>query len=191
MNLLTRLFIYSIFVLYYRNANSQISHEFSIFPFDTCLSQFENKQLINQLRDEAGINMIYIQDGKDKIPFSFNDKWRLLYYVHTGYEEVSERTDINDIYRNKHPENVLSIYEIFKEFEICDSVPDKWDSKEAFIENSFAINRHLQIPEAYRGFWFPLISKSGYLIFYNIHWYPNGGARSWLREYFYFFQKVE
>jgi hypothetical protein len=126
------------------------------------------------------------------MPFDFKDKWKLVYYIHTGYEEVggkSNRNDINNIYQNSKQEKWLTITDIFNEFNISDTIPKKFRSVESYLENTFQINKYLDISEKYRGAWTPIISNGNYLIIFFHHWYPNGNAQSWLREYFYYFEK--
>ena len=91
--------------------------------------------------------------------------------------------------RNIKEEKWLTITDILNEFHISDTIPKKFKSEESYMENTFQINKYLDISEKYRGVWTPIISNDNYLIFFFHHWYPNGSAQSWLREYFFYFEK--
>lgn len=174
---------------------AQLTHEFDNIPFGNCLSKLDSSDLIKKLKTEYDSSVILFNITHEKMPFNFKDKWKLVYYVHTGYEEdyskggKSGRTDINDIYLNSKRENWLTIAEIFNEFQISDTIPKNVYSKESYLENTFQINRYLDISDKFRGVWTPIISKDNHLIFSSSHWYPNGNSHSWLREYYYYFEK--
>jgi hypothetical protein len=171
---------------------AQVIQEFNNIPFGNCLSKLDSNDLIKQLRREFDSTIIHFNMKQEKIPFDFKDKWKLVYYIHTGYEEVggiSNRKDINNIYQNIELEKWLTITDIFNEFHINDTIPKNFGSEESYLENTFQINKYLDISEKYRGIWTPIISNDNYLIIRYHHWYPNGGAQSWLREYFYYFEK--
>lgn len=171
---------------------AQHIHELDNIPFGNCLSKLDHNDLIKELRREFDSTIIRFNMKQEKVPFDFKDKWKLVFYIHTGYEEVGgkfNREDINKIFQNTKQEKWLTITEIFNEFQICDTIPKKFRSEELYLDNTFQINKYLDISEKYRGIWSPIISNDNYLIIFFHHWYPNGNAHSWLREYFYYFEK--
>ena len=184
--------ILALLVLNSNSSFAQRIHEFDNIPFGNCLSKLDSNDLIIQLRREFDSTIIRFNTQKEKIPFDFKDKWKLVYYIHTGYEEIggkSNRKNINQICLNIKQEKWLTINDIFNEFHISDTIPKKFRSEESYLDNTFQINKYLDIPEKYRGVWTPIISNDNFLIIFFHHWYPNGGAQSWLREYFYYFEK--
>ncbi|AEA45927.1 hypothetical protein [Fluviicola taffensis] len=191
-----------IFILYigFFNFNSTFAQQDRVFeniPFGTCLSKLDSIDLIKRLRTEFDSTIIRFNKNPKKTPLNLNDKWKLIYYVHTGYEEdhtAGSKNEfrsigINNIYHNSEQEKWLTIAEIFNEFNISDTIPKNFYSKESYLENTFQINRYLDISDKFRGIWTPIISKDNYLIIYVSHSYPNGNAHSWLREYYYYFEK--
>jgi hypothetical protein len=171
---------------------AQLINEFDNIPFGNCLRKLDSNDLIKQKRREFDSTITRFNIKQEKIPFDFRDKWKLVYYIHTGYEEVAGKSnsrDINNIYQNIKEEKWLTITDILNEFHISDTIPKKFKSEESYMENTFQINKYLDISEKYRGVWTPIISNDNYLIFFFHHWYPNGNAQNWLREYFFYFEK--
>jgi len=171
---------------------AQLINEFDNIPFGNCLRKLDSNDLIKQKRREFDSTITRFNIKQEKIPFDFRDKWKLVYYIHTGYEEVAGKSNsrgINNIYQNIKEEKWLTITDILNEFHISDTIPKKFKSEESYMENTFQINKYLDISEKYRGVWTPIISNDNYLIFFFHHWYPNGNAQSWLREYFFYFEK--
>lgn len=172
-------------------AYTQSIRDFGNIPFGDCLSKWDNQELIKKLRVDFDSAIFRFNVNQKKMPFNFKDKWKLVYYTHTGYEEIVGRPkiEISKIYKNNQQEKWLTVAEIFNEFKICDTLPDNVYSKESYLENTFPINRYLDISDKFRGIWTPIVSEDHYLIIYFHHWYPNGNAQSWLREFFYYFEK--
>ena len=176
--------------------NAQVNNNGNL-PFGDCLSKIDQPELIKQLRSEFNATVTKLNSTKEKKPFSFTDKWNLVYYIHTGYEEDytsgnNERNrSVNDIYINTKRKSAYTIQEIFKELNISDTPPKDAYSRESYFENSFQINRYLDIADNYRGFWFPVLISDKYLVMSFNHYYPNGNAHSWLREYFCYFEKAK
>ena len=191
------IFILYIGLLNFNSTFAQQGREFENIPFGTCLSKLDSIDLIKRLRTEFDSTIIRFNKNPKKISLNLNDKWKLIYYVHTGYEEdytagckdEDRHIDINNIYHNSKQEKWLTIAEIFNEFNISDTIPKNFYSKESYLENTFQINRYLDISDKFRGVWTPIISKDNYLIISFSHSYPNGNAHSWLREYYYYFEK--
>jgi hypothetical protein len=177
--------------LSYNVTFAQLIHEFDHIPFDTCLSISDSTELIAHLSTEHDSAIICFNLKKEKTPFNFSDKWKLVYYVHTGWEEdyTGNHEDINDIYKCTCQANWLTGSEIFSAFDISDTLIK--DGNPSFEEGRFSVNWYLQIPDAIRGYWIPIISKNNYLIISQYHLYPNGNAHSWLRQYTYYFQKMQ
>ena len=122
---------------------AQLIHELDNIPFGNCLSKLDSNDLIKQLRREFDSTVSCFNGKQEKKPHDFKDKWKLVYYIHTGYEEVggkSNRRDINNLYQNSKQEKWLTIAEIFTEFHISDTIPKKNSSAESYLENTFQIN---------------------------------------------------
>ena len=184
--------ILALALLNFNKTFAQLIHELDNIPFGNYLSKLDSNNLIKQLRREFDSTVSCFNGKQEKNPLDFKDKWKLVYYIHTGYEEVggkSNRREINNLYQNSKQEKWLTIADIFTEFHISDTIPKKFSSAESYLENTFQINKYLDISDKYRGVWTPIISHKNYLIISFHHWYPNGSAQSWLREYFYYFEK--
>lgn len=184
--------ILTLLQLNYTGTFAQLIHELNNIPFGNCLSKLDNNDLLKQLKSELDSTKIRFNMKQEKMPFDLKDKWKLVYYIHTGYEEIagkSNHTDINNLYQNSKQQKWLTITDIFNEFQISDTIPKNIHSKDSYFENTFQINKYLNISDKFRGVWTPIISKDNYLIIFFHHWYPNGNASSWLREYYYFFVK--
>ena len=192
MKIAIYILIITIVLLNSNRPFAQLINEFDNIPFGNCLRKLDSNDLIKQKRREFDSTITRFNIKQEKIPFDFRDKWKLVYYIHTGYEEVAGKSnsrDINNIYQNIKEEKWLTITDILNEFHISDTIPKKFKSEESYMENTFQINKYLDISEKYRGVWTPIISNDNYLIFFFHHWYPNGNAQSWLREYFFYFEK--
>jgi hypothetical protein len=192
MKIAVYILIISLVMLNSKRTFAQLINEFDNIPFGNCLRKLDSNDLIKQKRREFDSTITRFNIKQEKVPFDFRDKWKLVYYIHTGYEEVAGKSnsrDINNIYQNIKEEKWLTITDILNEFHISDTIPKKFKSEESYMENTFQINKYLDISEKYRGVWTPIISNDNYLIFFFHHWYPNGSAQSWLREYFFYFEK--
>jgi len=192
MKIAIYILIITIVLLNSNRPFAQLINEFDNIPFGNCLRKLDSNDLIKQKRREFDSTITRFNIKQEKIPFDFRDKWKLVYYIHTGYEEVAGKSNsrgINNIYQNIKEEKWLTITDILNEFHISDTIPKKFKSEESYMENTFQINKYLDISEKYRGVWTPIISNDNYLIFFFHHWYPNGNAQSWLREYFFYFEK--
>jgi hypothetical protein len=110
--------------------------------------------------------------------------------VHYGWEEdyTGKHEDIYDVYKWKKPEKHFATKEIFAAFEITDSI---FKSNPGYEEMRHSVNNYLLFPDSYRGLWTPIITLNGNLIVFFGHSYPIGNAHSWLRLYFYYFEKVD
>ena len=125
------IFILYIGLLNFNSTFAQQGREFENIPFGTCLSKLDSIDLIKRLRTEFDSTIIRFNKKPKKISLNLNDKWKLIYYVHTGYEEdytagckdEDRHIDINNIYHNSKQEKWLTIAEIFNEFNISDTIP--------------------------------------------------------------------
>ena len=108
---------------------AQLINEFDNIPFGDCLRKLDSNDLIKQKRREFDSTITRFNIKQEKVPFDFRDKWKLVYYIHTGYEEVAGKSnsrDINNIYQNIKEEKWLKITDILNEFHISDTIPKKF-----------------------------------------------------------------
>jgi hypothetical protein len=160
------------------------------------LQKIENKDSINRI--EQKITSIIQKDNwnKNKLFFSSLMKWKLVYSVHTRYDEKfpNQYKDTNSFYQYQQfgniqsaentsyliPNNKISAFPKFKLLKI------------------FGVKKRINYyPEIYardarfNGQWTAISLNKDHFIIRYVSSYPDGNLTSWYQEEIYYFKPVE
>ena len=149
--------------------------------FDNWLVELKDKDSIQRFKTELdSIRMGFNQTNNSKTPFSLSDKWNLIYFQYTGWENHfhfgTSNIDLCSISKNQ--ETTVTSKEIFNEFNIGDSL----------LLKHFPLV--LERDDPFNGKWTAILPNSEYLIIRFVHSYPDGNATSWYYERTYYFRKA-
>lgn len=157
--------------------------------FDNWLVELKDKDSLKRFKTELdSIRMGFNQTNNSKKLFSLSDKWNLIYFQFSGWEEhfffePMQRNNINHCSISKNQETTVTSKEIFEEFKIGGSL-----SLKQFPLNYFPLVLERDAP--FNGKW-TAIHNTEYLIIRLVQSYPDGNATSWYKERVYYFRNAD